>query len=189
MIKILLATLLFTATFASLANSSSFHFSQMSYNKVEFDDVDKDLNGFDFKMNYEINDSFYLNWENIESNNSDVDFNMRNIGFGFHSSISKGIEGYTQLDWTRLKTSNANLNQGSNEDGYRFSLGIRRQRYENVDIRVAFEYTDINNDTINIFVFEAAYRFTDRLSIYAIHKKQTNSDFSQYGIGLRYDIK
>jgi len=186
--KTLIASLLLTTTFGALADSSNFNYVQMSYSKVGFDEVAKDLDGFDFKMNYKINDSFYVNWDNIEVNNSDIDMKMRNIGFGFHSNINKGLEGYTQLDWTRLKTSDANLNKKSDEDGYRFSLGIRSQSYENVDLKAAFEFLDVGDETTNVFVFEAAYSFTDGLSIYATHKKQTNSDFSQYGIGLRYDI-
>lgn len=187
--KILIAALLTINTFAAFADTSNFHFVQMSYSQVGLDEVEKDLDGFEFKMNYKIRDNLYLNWENIEVNNSEADLKMRNLGLGFHTGLRPGLEGFAQLDWTRLKADDATVNPNTNEDGYRFSLGIRNQRLKNLEINAVYEYLDIDKETSNVFVLGAVYSFSDRFSILATHKKQDNSDFDQFGIGLRYAIK
>ena len=174
--------------FGVQADSSSFNFVQMSYSEVEFDGLEEDLEGLEFKMNYKLSEHFYLNYENIDVDGGELDMKLRNIGLGFHSKLSNGYTYFGQIDWANLESNNGIVEQNSNEDGYRLSIGIRNQSFENIEYKAVYEFLDIDDEPTNIFVFEVAYNFAEQFSIFATHKSDTDGDFEQYSLGIRYEM-
>ncbi len=187
--KFLLITIfIFSTPFGAFAETPSFHFAQLSYSTVDFNGLDNKLNGFEFKMNYQVTGNFYLNYENLDLDSSNANLNTRNIGFGYHSKMIKTFTYFGQIDWLNMTNNNQSLNQYINDDGYRLSAGMINQRFKDIQFKAIYEYQEIADENGQYFYFEGLYQVTNKFSIFVSRRKQIEGSFDQYIAGIRYNF-
>ncbi|MET1255904.1 porin [Aliikangiella maris] len=165
---------------ATFAESPSFNFVELGYTQIDIDDVPFDPDGFELDLNFELNENFYLSADYAKVDEMSTELKMSNIGFGFKSDISDSTAFFAQIDWSKIDAGEID------EDGYKVSTGVRSNVTNHLELTAAYEYLDIDDDSSNFFLFGAAYKMSDNVSMYADYKLE--SDMDQMSVGVRYSF-
>jgi predicted porin len=178
--------ILLTCSIPSYAEPPSFNFIQWGYSDLQFDDVNVDMDGYELKANYELSDNVYLNYKKMSVDTTGIAFDARNIGLGVKSIVGAETVIFAQLDWANFDVDTRYNANNSDQDGHRATVGLRRNLTNKFEVKAAYEYLDVEDDTSDIFVLGAAYKISSHLSLYADYKR--DSDYDQIGLGIRFDI-
>lgn len=167
-------------SFNASADTPSFDYVEGGYTSYDFDVV-SDVDGFELGGSVSLTDSFYATADYADVSKNGVDLSLTTLGVGYKSDYSNTSSFFTEVNWANLDS-----NVGSDENGYELALGIRSMITKDLELKVAAEYLDIDNDDNTYLVLGAAYNLTDNLAVYSEYK--TESDDSQFSFGARYNF-
>ncbi len=184
--KLCSASILLTFSISSFAEPPSFNFIQWGYSDLQYDDFNVDMDGYEFKANYELSDSVYMNYEKMSVNTSGIDFDTRHIGLGVKSIVGPDTVLFAQIDWANFDVDTRYNANNSDQDGHRASVGLRKNLTDKFEVKAAYEYLDVEDDTSDIFVLGAAYEISPHFFLYADYRR--DSDYDQIGLGIRFEI-
>ncbi|WP_196141155.1 hypothetical protein [Aliikangiella sp. G2MR2-5] len=184
--KLLLSTIVASAvalagtTNQAFAETPEFDYLQVSHANLDYD-AGGDLDGFEVKWNHELTDSLYLNVDYTNFAESGAKVESTALGLGFMSDVSDSSTFFAQLDWI-----NAENSFGFDDDGYRASVGVRSMLTKEFEGKLAYEYTDVGDDDMSVFVVGGAYNINKNIALTLDFKKE--SDFDQTMFGVRYNF-
>jgi hypothetical protein len=174
---ILASAVLSLLSFGALADNPSFDMVEVGYTEFDFDDFD--IDGFELKASKSINDNFYIAGDYTNLTESGVDLNLTTVGFGYKNDFSSTSTFFSELDYAKFD------GPGFDDDGYEVTVGVRTMMSDQLELKAAVEYLDIEGDTTSL-VLGAAYDLSDSLAIYTDYKYE--SDLSRYGVGVRFNF-
>jgi hypothetical protein len=172
-------------SFAAQAESPSFNFVEVGYT----DGLDSDsFDGFEVNANFELNESYYLNANYMNSNETDggakFDLTGYVFGFGYKNNFSKSSTFFTQFDYVKVEAdmSFSGFSYSDSENGLQVSAGVRSIVSENLELSAALKYIDVE-ESDTLAKFGAVYNFTDQAGLYF----NIDTDFhdGNYALGLR----
>lgn len=173
-----------TLSHFSYAELPSYSYIQLGNSKMQFDDLDIDLEGYEIKGKLSLSDNFYFNYEKTSMDARGVEVEIKDIGLGYRSMISSETDLFVQLDRSYYELDARFRTFDRDEDGYRASIGIRHMITDKLEFKVAYQYLDINETTSDIYVIGVDYQLTENLSLYADYKDE--ADFDHLGLGVRF---
>ena len=179
-VTLLVASVLGATSFSTqvLADEPSFDFVQVSKTTIDFDGAGEP-DGFELKLNKSLTDNIYLNVDYGDVEEGNADLQLTNIGLGYKSEISDDSSFFAQLDYSKMEATG-----GFDESGYRASVGVRTMWTKNLEVKAAYEYLDIDDDSNSLLVVGGAYNLTDNLAFTLEYKNE--SDYDQTSFGVRY---
>ena len=211
--SLLLTSVSLTVSLTVNAVTPSFDFVQVGYvhsvgsldlfRGVSLDEVGfgrngvDDMDGFEYKVNYKINEHYYFNAEHLSASAEHSDtFVDLVLGFGYITKLTDNSILYSQFD---LRYGGSSEKFDRNEDvflGLTYSLGSRMMVSDNLEVNFAvkptfYKVSEDDNETGPIetrvfFELGAVYSFTDNLGAYI--KLESNIDSNTVAIGARYSF-
>ena len=157
---------------------------KLSYTYVEggYVNLDSDADGFGVRGSFEFGQSNFYgfgSYAQVEVDNSNVDIDNTEIGFGYAHDLSDNLDLISELAYV-----NADADGFNDVDGYRASVGIRGSFSDNFEGLLKANYTD-GSDFDGDFsgTIGAQYKFTQT---WGVTGEVTFGDDSEtYLVGLR----
>ena len=178
--KLFASAILSVLSFGAMADGPSFNNVEVGYSNVDFDGI-VDLSGFELKSSWELSDNWYLAGDYSDVSEGGFDMNLMSFGVGYKNHFSTNSAFFAQLEYAEMEADG-----GVDEDGYEVTFGIRSMVSEQVELKAAIEYLEIDNEDTTSLVLGSAYNFSDNIAAYAEYKYE--SDVSRYGVGLRFSF-
>jgi len=181
---ILASTLTAIGALPAMAATPTFDYVQVGY--ISDLSGSSDYDGFEIKGNLEISDDFYMNagFTRTRANASifDLDLDVITLGLGYKSNISDVSTLFAQVDYLN---ADANFNGFNADDGYQLGFGVRSNVLDNVELKAAGYYRDLQSSDA-FLQLGTVYRFSTAAGIYL----DIESDFDETGfnIGLRFSF-
>ena len=142
MLRSILVVLLGVISASVNAQGYSYNYVQGSYGRVDLDGpgLDADGDGFGLSASFAIDDNFHLFGEYQTADfNFGVDFDLLELGAGYHTSISPNLDVYANLGYLELDT-----NVGGDDDGFLIGMGLRGAVSEAVELFGGLVYGDFD---------------------------------------------
>jgi len=174
---LLAAAVLSTLSFGVLAETPSFNFVEIGYTQLDIDNTSAEPDGLELDFNFELSENYYLSADITDFDENGYDMSLTNLGFGFKSEVSDYSTVFAQVDWSQFDGGNRT------EDGYKLGFGVRSSLTNNLEVTAAYEYLDIDGESSDFYLLGAAYKMTDKFSLYSDYKME--SDANQLSIGVR----
>lgn len=128
--------------------------------------------------------------------NSNTDINRLDLGFGFHSAISKTTDLVFRVAYTDVDTDGFNFGGSSDtslndlnddsSDGYFADAAIRSQFNERMEGSLGLRYTDLEHIDNLSFISNVMYEFSPNVGLN--FSLEAGNDISSFLIGLRYSF-
>lgn len=157
---------------------------KLSYTYVEggYVNVDSDADGFGVRGSFEFGQSNFYgfgSYAQVEVDNTNVDIDNTEIGFGYAHDLSDNVDLISELAYV-----NAEADGFGDADGYRASVGIRGSFSDSFEGLVKANYTDGDEfDGDFSGTIGAQYKFTQT---WGVTGEVTFGDDSEtYLVGLR----
>lgn len=179
---IIASAVLSLLSFGAMAENPSFDNVEVGYTNFDMDGIDMD--GFELKGSKELSDNFYVKADYSLVTESGVDLSLTKIGVGFKNDFSNSSTFFSEVGYARADADSDF--GGLDEDGFEISAGIRSMLSNELEVKVAVEYLDIDGEDMTSFVVGGAYNFTKNIAAYADYSYE--SDLSVYAVGLRYNF-
>lgn len=177
--KLLASAVLSILSFGAMADTPSFDNVEIGYANFDFDGFD--VTGFEIKGSKEISDDFYIAGDYADVSKSGNSLTLTTVGVGFKNDFSATSSFFAELDFARLDADG-----GVDENGYEVTFGVRSMLTEQLEVKAAVEYLDIDDEDTTSLVLGGAYNLTDSVAVYADYKHE--SDLSRYGVGVRFNF-
>jgi hypothetical protein len=177
--KLLASAVLSVLSFGAMADTPSFDNIEIGYANFDFDGFDVD--GYEIKGSKQISDDFYIAGDYTDISENGNSISLTTVGFGYKNDFSASSSFFAELDYARFDADG-----GFDENGYEITFGVRSMFTEQLELKAAIEYLDINNDGTTSLVLGSAYNLTDSVALYADYKYE--SDLSRYGVGVRFNF-
>lgn len=115
---------------------------KLSYTYIEgnYVNLDGDADGFGVRGSFEFGQSNFYGfgtWQNVEIDNTNIDVDFFDIGFGYAHSISQNADLISELAYIK-----ADAGGGANADGYRVSVGVRGSFNDKLEGLLKANYTN-----------------------------------------------
>ncbi len=178
--KLLASAVLSILSFGAMAETPSFDNVEIGYASYDFDGLGT-FDGYQLKGSKQISDDFYIAGDYTDVSKSGLDLALLTVGFGYKNDFSNTSSFFTELDYARL-----DIGGGADDTGYELTVGIRSMFTEQIELKAAVEYLDIDNDDTTSMVLGGAYNLTDNFALFADYKYE--SDISSYGVGVRFNF-
>ena len=137
---IVLATLSASCT---AQQSFSYNYIQGAYGRVDVDNpaFDADGEGLGISGSFEIDEHFHVFGEFQTANlNFGADFDLKEIGAGYHTNISPRTDLYANIGLVDVETGGS-----AGDDGVMFGLGLRGHMSPVVELYGGLDYIDFDN--------------------------------------------
>jgi len=179
---IIASAVLSLLSFGAMADNPSFDNVEIGYTEFDFEDgIDIDIDGFEIKGSKELSDNFYLAGDFTRLSENGIDIDLTTFGVGYKNDFSNTSTFFSEIDYARIDADG-----GLDEDGYEVTIGIRSMLSQELEVKVAAEYLDIDGGDTTSLIVGGAYNFTKKLAAYADYSYE--SDLSSYAVGLRYSF-
>jgi len=179
--KLLLTVgVLSTLSFGAMAETPSFDNIEVGYLKFDSESLGKS-EGFKISGSKLISENFYIAGDYTDTSRRGFSIELTTIGLGYKFDFSESSSFFTELDFARWDTD-----FGFGENGYELTAGIRSMLNDQLEVKFAVEYLDIDNNDETWLVLGGAYNLSNNFSLYADYKY--DSRFNRYGAGLRYNF-
>lgn len=172
-----------------LTVTPAFAFADLSYNYLsagyvfdgEFDAAGVDLDGFAFGGSFAVINNVYLfgNYQMLETDPGDVDFDRFDLGAGFHTPVADNIDLDISLAYTDIEIGSFD------DDGYQLKAGVRGLPSNVFEWSAYLVHEDINESDTG-FELGARYFFVDDMS--AGLALRDVSDVETLAINFRVDF-
>lgn len=184
--KLFSAAILSAWAFTAAAATPSFNYVEGGY--VSTIDSDEDFDGWEIKGSFELSNDFYLTagYQILDADylSTDIDADLFNAGIGYKFAITNSTTLFTELEYLHVKLKADNFGSES-DDGYQFGAGVRSMLTNNLELKAAAYYQDLDGSDEFIKV-GGAYKFNDALSVYL--DVDTDFDNSQMMTGVRFQF-
>jgi len=178
--KLFAGAILSVLSFGALADTPSFNNIEIGYSNIDFDGL-PDFSGFEIKGSKELSENWYLAGDYTDVSEGGFSLSLTTFGFGYKNDFSDSSSYFAEIDYARLDADG-----GVDESGYEISFGVRSMLSNELELKAAIEYLDIDNEDTTYLVLGSAYNFTDNMALYADYKYE--SDVSEYGVGVRFSF-
>jgi lipopolysaccharide assembly outer membrane protein LptD (OstA) len=124
------------------AQGLDYNYVQGSYGRVDLDGVgfDVDGDGFGFSASFAIDENFHVFGEYQTADfNFGADLKLLELGVGYHTNISPGMDLYANLGYLDFDT-----NGGGGDDGFSIGLGLRGAVSEAMELFGGLDYIDFD---------------------------------------------
>ena len=128
--------------------------------------------------------------------NSNTDINRLDLGFGFHSAMSKTTDLVFRIAYTDVDTDGFNFGGSSDtslndlnddsSDGYFVDAAIRSQFTERMEGSLGLRYTDLEHIDNLSLIANVMHEFTPKVGLN--FSLEAGNDISSFLIGLRYSF-
>ena len=185
MVKLLTGALILAFATPAMAESPSYNYGTLGWQKITLDDdfLDIDGDGFGIGGSFEVAD----NWHVIGGYSSlgldfGIDLKSLQIGAGYHIDISATTSFYTNLLWV-----NAELDAGgsltADDDGFGIGIGLRSNVTDRVELEGGLNYVDLGDGDSTSISGAAWYALTDNFSLGIT--AEADEDVLGFGVGGR----
>jgi hypothetical protein len=169
------------------ADGISYSYIQASYQEVDIDlggNLDADGDGFAVGGSVAINDDWFVFADYASAElESVIDFDVLEVGAGYHAPISTKTDWYATLAYASAEVSAGGL--GSADDrGYGVSAGVRSMISPSLELYGSIGYTDLG-DGADGTAFGAGLWYTVSGNIALGIGASFDDDVTTYGAGVR----
>ena len=175
-----------------IAGGSAVADDHLSYNFVQVDYLDADLDGgpdgdgVGLFGSGEIGDKFHLfgGYRTLEFDGglASADLDILQAGFGYHRAIGEKASFFGRVSYVDVELD-AGLGS-ADDDGFGLAAGIRGMVHEKIELQGQIERIDLGDGDDTQFEVQALYNFTPKFSAGLTYR--TGDDFDWIGIGGRF---
>lgn len=182
--KIALALALAAASFAATAGELNYNYVEGGVARVDIDGVD-DGDGFLVRGSAALGKDFYIfgGHGSVDANTFDADFSESQLGFGYHHTVSEGVDFIGEIGYIRSELDINGLTSGA-ADGGRVSVGFRGQPTDNLEAWLKTGYNrggDFDGDFSA--TFGAQFKFNQTWGV--VGEIETAEGINKYLVGVR----
>ena len=156
----------------------------VTYNNVDFDDLDVDGDGFGFDVTLGIAENYHL-FGGAET--ADLDFNVDltswRAGIGFNTPLSEAVDVIAQLSYENLEIDTSIGD--ADDNGFGLGVGVRVEATNLVELNGAIRYVDFS-DSGDDAAFDAAVLFNLTESFTIGLNGTFDDDVNTYRLAGRY---
>ena len=175
----------------ALAGDISYNYLQLGYEKIEFDDVDADGDGFGIGGSFEVGESWFVAVSYSQADldtdigfSVSVDFDQIAAGVGWHTAMSNNSDFYALVQYVQLEASISGFDS-ADEDGIGAVIGVRGMVTDNVEIGGSIGYIDLGDaGDGTAFGANVLYNFTENFAAGLF--LEIDEDVTGYGAGIRF---
>lgn len=187
MLRLISGALVLALTVPAFADAPSYSLVNGNFQSVELDTggVDVDGDGFGFSGSYAVADNWHIGG-GYSSVGFDfgIDLNRLAFGGGYHTNISENTSFFADLSWVNWEVDTGALLGSVDDDGYGFSIGVRSNVTENVELAGNVTLVDFGDGGDSTSIGGAAWYHFESFAIGVT--ADFDEDFNSYGIGGRF---
>ncbi|BCO17245.1 MULTISPECIES: outer membrane beta-barrel protein [unclassified Alteromonas] len=188
--KLALAVALSVASAGAFAAAPAWDFVQGSYVITDFDESDfsYEPDGFAFSGSKLVTDDVFVTAEYSMQEDDilgiDVDLDMLTIGLGYRYAWSEKTDLFGIVSYEDVELSGSG--QSADEDGFGLTAGVRSMVTDNIEVRGAVKYIDLDEDDDTSVLVGADYFLSPMFAVGLSY--ETSDDLSTFGINARYNF-
>lgn len=188
--KLALAVALSVASAGAFAAAPAWDFIQGSYVITDFDESDfsYEPDGFAFSGSKLITDDIFITGEYSMQEDDilgiDVDLDMLTLGVGYRYALSNKTDLFGIVSYEDVEISRTGLSD--DEDGFGLQAGVRSMILDNLELRGAIKYIDLDEDDDTSVLVSADYFFSPVFAVGVSY--ETSDDLSTFGLNARYNF-
>lgn len=167
-----------------LAEGVSYNFIELGYERVEFDDIDLDGDGFGLGGSVELGEYVFLLVDYSQTSfDGGIDYDQLAVGAGYHVGMSERTDLYVGLLYVAAEASVGN--GSADENGLGATMGIRGLITDKFELQGDVTYIDLGGgiDGTSVGVM-GRYSFTPAFA--GTLNLGFDEDATNYGVGVRF---
>jgi opacity protein-like surface antigen len=177
--KLALAVALSVASAGAFAAAPAWDFVQGSYVITDFDESDfsYEPDGFAFSASKLLTDDVFVTGEYSM-------LDMLTLGLGYRYALSQRTDLFGIVSYEDVELSGSG--QSADEDGFGLQAGVRSMILDNLELRGAIKYIDLDEDDDTSVLVGADYFFSPMFAVGVSY--ETSDDLSTFGFNARYNF-